>query len=270
MVDIALDQFCDDPHRHGFHLGRRDEGEGVNELVPRQGEGKNTSRNEPWHRQRQDDLPQNLKAGGAINQSALFQLEGNRAEVAHQQPSAKGNQESGVGEDQRPAGVKQAQLENDGRQRDEQNRGGHQIGQKNAQAHLARAFEAQALNGISRQHRTSQRHQGGDDRNEHCVPQPLGVGGFKQQFVEMLQGGLDHPKRVAVTRKQFVVGLDRGDDHPVKRKQQHKHKNTQRRVYRYPTGACRVQIAHALAIVVFCVAHLSVPPCCQARLCNPK
>src|SRR5215207_6319526 len=54
-VDIAVDERSDDRHRHGLIVRGGDEGEGVNELVPAQGQGEDGRRDHPRDRKRNDD-----------------------------------------------------------------------------------------------------------------------------------------------------------------------------------------------------------------------
>ena len=72
MIHVALDQFGDHTDRDRLHLGRRNEGQRVDELVPRQREGEDSGRNQPGNRQRQDDLAEDLQAARAVDQRALL------------------------------------------------------------------------------------------------------------------------------------------------------------------------------------------------------
>src|SRR3546814_14587322 len=67
----------------------------------RQRGGEDAGRDEAWHRQRQQNLDQYLQARSAVDQRALLQLRGDRAEIAHQQPGAERDEEGRVGEDER-------------------------------------------------------------------------------------------------------------------------------------------------------------------------
>src|SRR3546814_1121742 len=72
-----------------------------------------------WHRQRQQYLDQYLQARSAVDQRALLQLIGDRAEIAHQQPGAERDEEGRVGEDERQAGIEDTIGEHHGGKRDE-------------------------------------------------------------------------------------------------------------------------------------------------------
>ena len=129
-VDVAVDELVDDRDRHRLVLRRGDEGERVDELVPAQREAEDEGRDQPRHRERQDDLGQDLPAAGAVDQRAFLELERDGLEVAHQQPGRERDQDGRIGQDQRERRVEQAVLEDDGRQRDEQDRRRHQIGEE--------------------------------------------------------------------------------------------------------------------------------------------
>src|SRR6516225_4433503 len=93
------------------------EGERVDEFVPTQREAEDEGRDQSRHRQRQDDLGKDLVAAGAVDKRAFLELEGNRLEIAHQQPGRERDQDGGIGEDQRERRVEQPVLEHDGRER---------------------------------------------------------------------------------------------------------------------------------------------------------
>src|SRR5215813_13953385 len=61
-VDVAVDELVDDRDRDRLVLGRGNEGERVDEFVPAQGEAEDEGRNQSRHRQRQDDLGEDLVA----------------------------------------------------------------------------------------------------------------------------------------------------------------------------------------------------------------
>ena len=168
-------------------------------------------RDQPRHRQRQDDLDQDLQPRRAVDQRALLELERDRPEVAHQQPGAERDQERRVGEDQRQRRVEQAELVDDRRERDEQDRRRHQVGEEDAQAHVSRAPEAQPLDRVGGQHAREQRHGRRDHRDQHRVPQPFRVGGVEQQLLEVRQRRVVHPERIAFAREQLLVRLERRD-----------------------------------------------------------
>src|SRR6266852_2735108 len=133
-IDIAIDEFVDDRDRDRLVLGRLQEGQRVDEFVPAQREAEDEGRDQARDRQRQHDLDQDLPAAGAVDQRAFFQLERNGLEIAHQQPGRERNQDGRIGQDQRQRRVEQPVLENDGRQRNEQDRRRHQIGKEDKYA----------------------------------------------------------------------------------------------------------------------------------------
>ena len=93
MIDVAVAQLAQHCCGHGFVFRAGDKSQGVDELVPAQGEGKNAGDGQGQH-----DLDQDLGTGGAVDQSAFFQLVGDRFEIAHQQPGGKRDQNGGVGQ----------------------------------------------------------------------------------------------------------------------------------------------------------------------------
>src|SRR5207245_3414762 len=74
----------------------------------------------------------------------LLELLGNGLEVAHQEPGAEGDQEGRVGEDQCPRGVAELEVPDDVGERDEQERGRHEIGDEDRRAERAGHRELQA------------------------------------------------------------------------------------------------------------------------------
>src|SRR5258708_20950112 len=91
--DVAADQLRRDAYRHRLLVGRREEHQGVDEFVPRQGESDDARRQDARHRDRNDDVEHRLPARGAVDARALLQLLGDGLEVAHHQPGTEGNEE---------------------------------------------------------------------------------------------------------------------------------------------------------------------------------
>src|SRR2546425_4241902 len=90
-VDVAADQLGDDADGHGLLLGRGQEHERVDELVPGQREGEDPRRQDAGDGDREDDADHGAEAGGAVDARALLQLLGDRLEVPHQEPGAEGD-----------------------------------------------------------------------------------------------------------------------------------------------------------------------------------
>src|SRR3954462_68759 len=107
-IDVAVNELVDDRDWHRLVLGRGDEGERVDELVPAQREAEDEGRDQSWYSQRQDDLGENLPAAGADDPRAPLELERDGLEIAHQETSRKRDQYGGIGEDQRERRVEQA------------------------------------------------------------------------------------------------------------------------------------------------------------------
>src|SRR5882724_3777325 len=84
--DVATNQLRGDAHGHGLLVRRGQEDEGVDEFVPRQGEGDDAGRQDAGHRHRNDDVEHRLPARGAVDAGALLQLLRDGLEVAHHQP----------------------------------------------------------------------------------------------------------------------------------------------------------------------------------------
>src|SRR6185437_1200788 len=83
--DVAADELGGDADRHGLLLGRGEEDERVDELVPRQGEGEDAGRQDAGHGDREDDVDHRLPARRAVDARAFLELLGDRLEVSHQQ-----------------------------------------------------------------------------------------------------------------------------------------------------------------------------------------
>src|SRR4051794_30523650 len=84
----------------------------------------------------------------------------------------------------------------------------------------------------------------------------------------MLERGPHDPERVGGFRYQLLIGLQRGHHHPVEREEEHEQEYAERHVQGHPSPWQGLQVFHAEALLL--VAHLSPPPCCQARRCSPK
>src|SRR5439155_2244499 len=101
-VDVAADHLRYDADRHRLALGRRQEHQRVDELVPRQREREDACRQDPRHGDGEDDPHHRPEARGPVDARALLELLRDRLEVAHEQPRAERDEERGVGEDQGP------------------------------------------------------------------------------------------------------------------------------------------------------------------------
>src|SRR5689334_13802575 len=71
--DVAADQLGSDAHRHGLLLGRGEEDQRVDELVPRQCEGEDPRGEDARNRDREDDVNHRLPARRAIDARAFLE-----------------------------------------------------------------------------------------------------------------------------------------------------------------------------------------------------
>src|SRR5262249_46038749 len=222
-VDVAADQLRDHPHRHRLALRRGQEHERVDELVPGQGEGEDTSREDPRHRDGKDDPHHGPEARGPVDACTLLELAGDGLEVAHEQPRAEGNEEGRVGEDERPRGVAELEVADDVGEGNEEQGRGHQVRHEDGGAEDAGHGEAQAAQRVAGQQATEERDDGGDGGDEERVPQPVRKRRLGHQGPEVLEGGLQSPERRVVGGApgtvQLGVGPDGGDEHPVEGEQ---------------------------------------------------
>src|SRR5437868_4014757 len=90
--DVAADELGGHADRHRLLLGRREEHERVDELVPRQCEGEDAGRENARDGDRENDVQHRLPARRAVDARAFLELARDRLEVAHHQPRAEGNQ----------------------------------------------------------------------------------------------------------------------------------------------------------------------------------
>src|SRR5262249_49756907 len=130
-IDVAADQLGDHPDRNGLLLGRREEDQGVDELVPGQGEREDPGRQDAGNGDREDDPYHRPEPGGPVDAGALLQLLGDRLEIAHQQPRGERDQERRIREDQRPRRVAELEVANNIGQWDEQQRRRNEIRDEN-------------------------------------------------------------------------------------------------------------------------------------------
>src|SRR6266568_8365501 len=125
---IAPHQFGGDADRHGLLIGRREEDEGIDELVPRQREGKDPGRQNARYGDRKDDVDHRLPARRAVDPGAFLEFLRDRLEIPHHQPGAERDQKRRVGQDQRPGRIAEVEVADDVGERNEQQRLRHQIG----------------------------------------------------------------------------------------------------------------------------------------------
>src|SRR3954468_4338670 len=150
--DVAADQLGGDADRHRLLVGRGQEDEGVDELVPAEREGDDAGAQDARHRHRYDDVDHRLPARGAVDAGALLELLRDRLEVAHHQPGTERDEEGRVGQDQRPWRVAELEVADDLGQRDEQQRLRHQISDEDHCAEAAGIGEIEPRQGVARQH----------------------------------------------------------------------------------------------------------------------
>src|SRR5229473_6310128 len=124
---IAAHQLGSDADRHGLLFGRGQEDEGIDELVPRQREGKDPGRQDARYGDRKDDVYHRLPARCAIDPGAFLQLLGDRLEIPHHQPGDERDEEGRVSQDQRPGRVAEVEVADDVGERNEQEGLGHQV-----------------------------------------------------------------------------------------------------------------------------------------------
>ena len=154
---VAADQLGGDADRHRLLLGRGQEHQRVDELVPRQREGEDAGRQDAGHRHRDDDVEHRLPARRAVDAGAFLELLRDRLEVAHHQPGAERDQEGRIGQDQRPGRVAELEVADDLGERDEQQRLRHEVGDEDAGAEAAGEREVQPRQRVAGEHAADQR-----------------------------------------------------------------------------------------------------------------
>ena len=227
---VRLDQVAHGPDGNGLHRSRGHEDQGVEELVPAEGEAEDARREQPGHGQGQDDLDQGLHPGAAVGHGALLDLLRDRPEVAHEQPRGERDELRGIGEDERPVGVVQVQLDDHLRERQEKQGRRNQVGQEDPHAQEVAAGKPQPGQGIADQDAADQGDDGGDHRYDDRVLHPLGeVGVLKEVDVVLQREGLD-PERVVLQFEEIVRRLEGDDAHPVEREEEKDQEKRQRQV----------------------------------------
>src|SRR3954451_3169945 len=160
--DVAADQLGGDADRHRLLVGRGQEDEGVDELVPAEREGDDAGAQDARHRHWYDDVDHRLPARRAVDAGALLEFLRDRFEVAHHQPGTERDQEGRIGQDQRPRRVAELEVADDLGQRDEQQGLRHQVGDEDPRAQAAGVREVEPRQRATCQHATEQRDQGRD------------------------------------------------------------------------------------------------------------
>jgi len=191
-----------------------------------------------------------------------MQLVRDRAEVAHQQPGAERDEERRVGEDQRPARIEQAELEDHRRERDEEDGRRDEVGEEDRHADALRAAVAQPLDRVGGEHRREQREERRDHRDEHRVPEPGRVARVEEQLPDVGERRVRHPERAeALVVVQLVLAFEGRDAHPVKGEEQHEEEHAERQPERDRAGLPGLEVGHAAFVggLVF-RAHPGVIP----------
>ena len=127
-----------------------------------------------------------------------------------------------------PARVEDTELEDDGREWDEEDRRRHEVGEEDREPDLLRAAESKPLEGVGGEDARGERSERGDHRDHHRVPHPLGISGVEEQLLEVRERGLGDPERVALARQELGVRLERRRPHPVEREEQHEEEHEER------------------------------------------
>src|SRR5947208_1286778 len=222
--DVAADQLRDHAHRHRLLLGRGEEHQRVDELVPGQREGEDAGRQDAWQGDRQDDVQHRLPARGAVDARAFLQLLRDGLEVAHHQPGAERDEERGIGEDQRPGRVADAVVTDDVGERDEQQRLRHEIRHEDRGAEQPRPAETQPRKRVAREHAAQERDQRRSQRDQHRVPHPAVEQRLLQQVLDVVERRIAGPERrverMVPRAIELAVRPHRGHRHPVEREQQ--------------------------------------------------
>src|SRR2546427_676535 len=187
--DVAPDQLGDDPDRDRLLLRGGEEDEGVDELVPGQREGEDSGREDAGRGDRKDDLDHGPQPRGPVDARALLQLFRDRLEVSHHQPRAKRDEERRIGQDQRPRRIAEPEVTDDVGQRDEEERGRHEVGHEDARAEASRQREAEPGQRVAGQETAEERDHRGNDGDEHRVPEPAREHRLLEEIEHVLDGG---------------------------------------------------------------------------------
>src|ERR671914_105228 len=220
--DVAADQLRRDADRHRLQLGGGDEGERVDELAEGEGEREDHDREHPRQRDREDDPPQRLEPRAPVHERGVLELERNRLVEPHQQPGRERHSEARVDEDQRPQRVLQAELGDDARERDEEQRRRHEVRQEDRDAEAVADATREPGERVAGRDREHERDQDDRQRDEGRVAEPAEV-------LRLAEEELDVPERRRLVEDQRVVlgvvevgvRLERRDQHHVERKREH-------------------------------------------------
>src|SRR6266498_98782 len=248
--DVAPDELGDDADRDRLLLRGGEEDEGVDELVPGQREGEDSGRQDAGCGDRKDDLDHGPQPRGPVDARALLQLFRDRLEVPHHQPRAKRDEEGRIGQDERPRCVAEPEVTNDVGERDEEERGRHEVGHEDARAEASRQREAEPGQRVAGQEPAEERDHRGNDRDEPRVPEPGREHRLLEEIEHVLDGGLGGPERRVVDRSprpvELAVGPEGRHQHPVEREQCADDEARQRHVEEDPLAPQRA-LDHARA-----------------------
>ena len=139
-------------------------------------------------------------------------------EEPHQQPGAERDREGRIDQHQRPHRVLQAEFGDDPRQRQEQQRRRHQVGQEDRDPQRLAVAARHARQAIAGRQRGDERDGDDADADDQRVQQPA----REQRLLEQVDHVLERrrfvePERDIADVVEIAVRLERGDQHPVER-----------------------------------------------------
>src|SRR3989441_13025756 len=257
VVDVTPHQRDRDSQAHRHPLHRADEGQGVHEFLHHQGEREDDHRQDPRDDEPGRDLQDDREAAVAVDHRLLLDLPRHRAEEAHHEPRAERDRHGRIDQDQRAQGVLEAEQGDEPRERDEQERGGDEIGEEDAHPHSLPPAAGEPGQAVAGRH--GHGHGDGDDGHDHHqrVQDPAGELGLPEQQPHVFESGrvVEDPRHVPRVERadvEVAVLFERREQHPVEREPRERHEARRRGVERHalhraPTSARRARRSIATA-----------------------
>ena len=195
---------------------RRDEGQGIDELLGHERECEDHDGQDPGQRDRDDELQKGLEPGQPVHHRGVLQLGRDRLEEPHEQPGRKRDREARIDDDDRPQRVLEIEPRDDARQGDEEKRRRHQISQEDRDPDAAPPPSGQAGERIGGRHRQEQGDRHDDEARKGGVAEPAQEERLVDEKTEVLERRLlVEDERVVPQIVKIAGPLEARDQHPV-------------------------------------------------------
>ena len=204
-------------------------------------EGENDDGQDACERNRHHHLDERAEPRQAVDHGGVLEVARNRLVEAHQEPGAERHREARIDEHERPESVLQAERGDDARERDEQDRRRHKIGEKDRDPERLCPGTGHACECVSSGDRQRERDRDDGNADESRIDQPLEVLRILEQHPQMIQRRrVVEQIRVVRGVVEILRGLESRDQHPIEGEGEERHEEDEDRLVAEPgAGAAR-------------------------------